>query len=109
LGGLLRATADRGIAVDVVRELLAALKMASPETGDGVLFPLHSSLALDKLTERELQVLRLLAGDLSTTEIATELVISMGTLRTHTKRIYGKLDVHSRLQAVSQARKLGLV
>jgi LuxR family maltose regulon positive regulatory protein len=109
IGGLLRAAADRGIAVDYALELLAAVNAASPEAGDAVLLPVRSSLPVDTLTEREVQVLHLLASELSTTKIAAELVISINTLRTHTKRIYGKLDVHSRLQAVAQARELGLL
>lgn len=104
-GGLLLAAAERGIAVDYALELLAAASASSPQAEPSI----HSSLPVDALTGREVQVLRLLASELSTAEIAAELVISISTLRTHTKRIYGKLDVHSRPQAVAQARELGLV
>jgi LuxR family maltose regulon positive regulatory protein len=42
-------------------------------------------------------------------EMAEELVVSVNTVRSHVKNIYGKLDVHSRLEAVERARELGLL
>jgi LuxR family maltose regulon positive regulatory protein len=64
---------------------------------------------LDPLTEREMEVLQLLATALSTEEIAAQLMVSIKTLRTHTRNIYSKLDVHSRIEAVQRARELGLI
>ena len=63
----------------------------------------------DALTERELQVLRLLSSTLSTEDIAAELVVSINTVRMHTKNIYSKLDAHSRIEAVDRARDLGVI
>lgn len=63
----------------------------------------------DQLSARELDVLRLLGGDLSGPAIARELVVSVNTLRSHTKSIYAKLGVTSRRAAVSRARELHLV
>jgi LuxR family maltose regulon positive regulatory protein len=63
----------------------------------------------DPLSERELEVLRLLASDLSGPDISRHLVVSLNTLRTHTKNIYAKLGATSRLGAVSRARELGLL
>jgi LuxR family maltose regulon positive regulatory protein len=64
---------------------------------------------LDPLTDRELDVLRLLPTDLSTAQIAEHLVSSYHTVRTHLKHIYSKLDAHSRHEAVTRARDLGLL
>jgi LuxR family maltose regulon positive regulatory protein len=64
---------------------------------------------LDPLTERELEVLRLLRTSLSLPEIADRLVISANTVRSHAKHIYAKLDVHSRVDAVERAQDLGLL
>jgi len=64
---------------------------------------------VDALSDRELHVLRLLATDLSGPEIASELFVSIHTIRTHTKRIFTKLDVTNRRAAVSRARELGLL
>ncbi len=61
------------------------------------------------LSDRELEVLRLLPSHLTSTEIAAELSISPNTARFHIKNIYSKLDAHSRAEAVSQARKLELI
>ena len=59
--------------------------------------------------ERELDVLRLLATELTGPEIARELIISLNTMRTHTKNIYAKLDVNSRRSAVHRAQDLSLI
>jgi len=61
------------------------------------------------LTKRELQILKLLATDLSPQEIASEVTISVHTTRTHIRNIYRKLDIQSRYSAVELARELGLV
>jgi LuxR family maltose regulon positive regulatory protein len=63
----------------------------------------------NQLTERELQALRLLATDLSPQEIASELLISVNTTRTHIRNLYRKLDVQSRYQAVEAAKERGLL
>ncbi len=64
---------------------------------------------IDPLSERELDVLRLLATDLGGPEIARELVVSLNTVRTHTKNIYNKLGVNNRRAAVSRAEDLHLL
>ena len=64
---------------------------------------------VEPLSERELDVLRLLGGDLGGPDIARQLSVSLNTLRTHTKNIYAKLGVTSRRAAVRQARDLNLI
>jgi len=74
--------------------------------------PLPSPLPLpliEPLTDRELEVLRLLMAGLSNAAIAEHLVVTVGTVKTHLKHIYGKLAVQSRTQAVAQARTLGIL
>lgn len=61
------------------------------------------------LSAREMKVLRLLPSELSTAEMADELVVSVNTLRTHLKNIYDKLGAHSRYEAIARARELGLL
>jgi LuxR family maltose regulon positive regulatory protein len=64
---------------------------------------------VDPLSPRELDVLRLLATDLTGPELARHLVVSLNTLRTHTRNVYTKLGVSGRRAAVSRARELGLL
>jgi DNA-binding NarL/FixJ family response regulator len=65
--------------------------------------------ALADLTPRELEVLRLVARGLSNTDIAHELFVGNATIKTHTARIFAKLDLHDRAQAVVLAYESGLV
>jgi LuxR family maltose regulon positive regulatory protein len=64
---------------------------------------------LEPLSERELEVLRLLATDLSGPEIARQMFVSVNTLRSHTKHIFTKLDVNTRRAAVRRAGDVGLL
>jgi LuxR family maltose regulon positive regulatory protein len=95
------AAAKQGMTPGYVRRLLAAIN----KTGDST--PVTPGL-IEPLSERELDVLRLLGTDLGGPEIARELVVSLNTVRTHTKNIYAKLGVNNRRAAVRRARELDL-
>ncbi len=69
----------------------------------------QKSAMIEPLSERELEVLRLLGTELSGPEIADRLSVSLNTVRTHTKNIYGKLGANSRRAAVRRAEEVGLV
>jgi ATP/maltotriose-dependent transcriptional regulator MalT len=69
----------------------------------------HPESLIEPLTERELEVLRLIGQGLSNPAIADRLVISVGTVKAHTNRIYGKLAVTNRVEAVTRARVLALL
>jgi LuxR family maltose regulon positive regulatory protein len=69
--------------------------------------PVHHGL-IEPLSDRELDVLRLLRSELDGPEIARALTVSLNTMRTHTKNIYAKLGVGSRRAAVRRADELGL-
>lgn len=102
MAALLKALSKHPDAPTHVRRLLA------PTTTTGSHAPTTQEL-VDPLSERELDVLRLLGGDLGGPDIARQLSVSLNTLRTHTKNIYAKLGVTSRRAAVSQARALNLI
>jgi LuxR family maltose regulon positive regulatory protein len=104
MGRLLQQAIARGIAVDYAGRLLAAW---IHETKDRELLP--SSGLVEPLSERELEVLRLLTTSLTAPEIADQLMISVSTVRSHIQSIYGKLDVHRRFDAVQRARELNLL
>ncbi len=61
------------------------------------------------LSERELEVLRLMATGASNQEMADQLVVTVGTIKSHVNHILGKLEVHNRLEAVARARELGIL
>ena len=67
-----------------------------------------SAPLIEPLSERELEVLRLLRTDLSGPEIARECVVSLNTVRTHTQHIYAKLGVNDRRAAIRRAEELDL-
>ena len=69
----------------------------------------HVQLSLDPLTEREIELLHLIADGLSNQAIADQLFLSLNTVKVHTRNIYSKLDVHNRTQAVACARRLSLL
>ncbi|HXV44690.1 MAG TPA: response regulator transcription factor, partial [Anaerolineae bacterium] len=64
---------------------------------------------VEPLTSRELEILQLIAAGLSNPEIAAALIITTGTVKAHTHRIYGKLNAANRVQAIARARELGLL
>jgi LuxR family transcriptional regulator, maltose regulon positive regulatory protein len=64
---------------------------------------------LEPLSNREIEVLTMVAEGLSNAEIAVRLYLSPNTLKAHTQNIFGKLDVHNRVQAVNKARELKLI
>jgi LuxR family maltose regulon positive regulatory protein len=102
MASLLKALAKQGTAGNYVRRLLAALAETEHDS------PVKQAL-IEPLSERELDVLRLLGSELDGPAIARELSVSLNTMRTHTKNIYAKLAVTSRRAAVRRAAELGLL
>ncbi len=90
---------DALLAPQITRRLVERFAAPRPETPE----------ALDELTERELEVLRLIARGLSNAEIAQELVVSLPTVKTHVARILMKLGLRDRVQAVVFAHEAGVV
>ena len=106
---LLHEAGSRGLMPDYVCALLAAFGASIPSTTRHRPYAPETQMRIEPLSEREIEVLRLLAARLSSREIAEELAISVHTARTHTKNIYGKLGVHNRNQATDRARALSLL
>ena len=102
MAALLGALAKQGFHTGYVRRLAAA---AGPRDGQR---PVKQPL-VDPLSDRELEVLRLLVTDLGGPEIARELSVSLNTMRTHTKNIYAKLGVNNRREAVRKGQELQLL
>jgi LuxR family transcriptional regulator, maltose regulon positive regulatory protein len=111
---LLEEAAKRWPAHRYVRRLLAAFgaaRAAGQPAGAEDGMPVKQAVkqgSIEPLSERELEVLRLLRTELTGPEIARELVVSLHTVRTHTSNIYNKLGVDKRRAAVRRAEDLGL-
>ena len=99
---LLRAAEQRP---DSAEHATRLLRTAVPHTGVAAITSPYG----EALSDRELDVLRLLATDLTGPEIAQRLFVSVNTLRTHTRHIFTKLDVKTRRAAVLRATELGLL
>ncbi len=123
--GYLRAFLDEG---PVVQNLLPTVRHAAPGFVDRILDALWgeaqpqagekpagppsvppSSALVEPLSQRELEVLGLVAQGLTNREVAERLFITVGTVKTHVHNIYGKLGVTRRTEAVARARELALV
>jgi LuxR family maltose regulon positive regulatory protein len=111
MAALLEAVARKHPAWPYPRRLLSAYDAPGGTAGRSEATPAGTAAEalVDPLSARELDVLRLLASDLDGPAIARELVVSLNTLRTHTKSIYAKLGVNSRRAAVSRAGELRLL
>jgi LuxR family maltose regulon positive regulatory protein len=111
IASLLYAMIQRGISAEAASALLAELRAWRTLAPKAVTRDedRYAGLAIVPLSERESEILALLAAHLSNKEIARRLGISPITVRNHTSSIYTKLNVTSRKQAVTQARILGLV
>ncbi len=110
---LLYEAAARGIAPTYVGRLLVAFDTSESASEYGSIGATpthtHSQPLIEPLSEREIEVLQLIAEGLSNREIARKLFLSMSTVKVHTYNIYSKLGVHSRTQAVAKARALGIL
>ncbi|WP_028280239.1 LuxR C-terminal-related transcriptional regulator [Arthrobacter sp. H5] len=102
MAALLDDAAQQGIVPDYIRRLRRAFVVVAGDTRG-------PQSITDPLSERELQVLRLLRTELGGPEIARRLFVSINTLRTHTKHIFAKLEVNSRPAAVRRAEEQGLL
>jgi len=104
----LEKAAARKVCPDYTARLLEALPGDQP--GQPVRRPSRPAVGLvEPLSQRELEVLRLLAGNLPAKEIASLLSVAESTLNSHVKSIYGKLGVHRRLDAAQRAKELDLL
>lgn len=94
---------EQGIAANAARALLDRVDHVQRPT------PSPATALVEPLSERECDVLRLMADDLTYEAIGKTLFISLNTVRTHAKNIYSKLNVNRRQQAIARGRELGLL
>jgi LuxR family maltose regulon positive regulatory protein len=106
---LLYEAAARGIAPEYTHRLLAAFPVTTTETSEPTKPQPAKFELIEPLSERELEVLQLIAEGLTNQEIASRLFLALNTVKSHSRNIYGKLNVHSRTQAMARAQALGLL
>ena len=106
LTSLLKQAAGRESAPPNAKAILDVMAAGQPAAATPT--PEATTL-LEPLNEQELRILRLMAAGLSNREIADELYLSVNTIKVYASRIYGKLGVHRRGQAVARAQELGLI
>jgi LuxR family maltose regulon positive regulatory protein len=107
---LLSIAISQNIAPDYASKLLAAFPkdVLSAVPIDKEL-TINTQILVEPLSQREIEVLRLIAEGCKYKEIAERLVVSINTVRHHTKNVYGKLDVNNRTQAIGRAKELNLL
>ncbi len=99
----------QGFYPNYVQKLLAAFPDIKNEPITAAKSPTSDSDLIEPLSEREIDVLHLIAKGMSNAEIANQLYLSRNTVKAHTRNIYGKLGVNNRTQAGARARALGLI
>jgi len=105
---LLTEAAAQGIMPDYVAKLLAAFKAEDQKSEDKSYHPTAIPLS-EPLSQRELEVLQLMAQGLSNRVISERLFLALDTVKGHNRKIFDKLQVQSRTEAVARARELGLL
>ena len=106
---LLYEVLAKEISPGFVRQLLATFPAEKAEQVDTKLPHSPDIELIEPLSEREIEILRLLAEGLTNQKIGGKLYLSLNTVKAHTRNIYGKLGVNSRTQAAARARALGLL
>lgn len=108
---LLAQAAARGMAPDYTARLLAAFAADQPQPVSGAIPPVFTPTQrlIEPLSEREMEVLRLIAQGLSNQEIGERLFLALDTVKGHNRHIFDKLEVQRRTEAVARARELGLI
>ena len=106
---ILYEAAKQNIKPVYVNRLLSAFPILETEEDSSLKSKAATGQIIEQLSEREIDVLQLLAKGLRRQEIATKLVLSPHTIKSHVRNIYGKLGVNNQMQAVAKARGLGLI
>ena len=105
---LLAEAQAMGMMPDYIRKLLAAFATEEQNREDTSYLPSPQSL-MEPLSQRELEVLRLIAQGFSNQEMSERLFLALDTVKGHNRKIFGKLQVQRRTEAVARARELGLL
>ena len=106
---LLSKASAHGMMPDYIARLLAAFKAEEQKSAETSSHPLPIQPLIEPLSQRELEVLQLIAQGFSNQEISERLFLALDTVKGHNRKIFGKLQVERRTEAVARARELGLL
>ena len=106
---LLSAAAAHGRMPDYIGKLMAVFKAEEQKSETTSYLPPPAQSLIEPLSRREVEILQLIAQGLSNQEISERLVLALDTVKGHNKKIFGKLQVQRRTEAVARARELGLL
>jgi len=106
---LLSKALSRGMAPDYVHRILTAFPGTRPEQAVFSKAQTGQSELIEPLSEREIDVLQLIAEGLTNQKIAARLYLSPNTVKAHVRSIFGKLGINNRTQAAIKARALGII
>ena len=106
---LLSEAAAHGMMPDYIGKLLAVFEAEEQKSEDTSSLPPPAQPLIEPLSPRELEVLHLIAQGLSNQEISERLFLALDTVKGHNRKIFGKLQVQRRTEAVARARELGLL
>ena len=106
---LLYEAISQEIFPDYAQLLLAAFPIAEHEQSGAAVIQTSDGKWIEPLSEREIEVLHLIAEGLTNQEIASRLFLSLHTVKGHARNIYSKLDVKNRTQAVAKGKALGML
>jgi LuxR family maltose regulon positive regulatory protein len=107
MANLLSVATAHGRMTDSIGKLLAAFE-AEKQTSEATSYRRPAQPLIEPLSQRELEVLRLITQGLSNHEIGERLFLALDTVKGHNRKIFGKLQVQRRTEAVARARELGL-
>jgi LuxR family maltose regulon positive regulatory protein len=106
---LLSKASAQGRLPNYIEKVLAVCKAEEQKSEDTSSLPPSAQSLIEPLSRREVEVLQLIAQGLSNQEISERLVVALETVKGHNKKIFGKLQVQRRTEAVARARELGLL
>jgi len=109
MASLLYEALKRNIAPEYVQRLLAAFPVTEQDEDTSTKPQVDQSGLIEPLSDREIDVIQLIAKGLTNQEISNKLFLSMHTVKTHTRNIYSKLGAHHRAEAVAKARAFGIL
>jgi LuxR family maltose regulon positive regulatory protein len=105
---LLREASASEIMPDYTNKLLAGFEAEKRKSEDKPALP-SANVLIDPLSQRETKILQLIAQGLSNREIGERLFLALDTIKGHNRKIFDKLQVQSRTEAIARARELGLL